>query len=427
MPKVTRRTIAQRASVEGIGLHSGTLGKVRLLPGAPGAGITFVRKDVSGAAPVLATVDAVRDTDRGTTLGPDGQDIRGVEHVCAAVHALALDDLQVEVDGPELPIGDGSAAPYFDALTTAGIVEQEGPPPTSWRVAAAMTVREGEARYLVGPAPELRLTVTIEWPHPLIGRQSGCFDITADAFHAELAQARTFGFVAERDALRARGLAQGASAETTIALTDAGLAAGALRWPDEFVRHKAVDLLGDLVLTGGRVTADIVAFRPSHAGNVALARALRRFAAPAAPAIIGMDRILGTLPHRYPMLLIDRIIEVQGRERIVGIKNVTVNEPFFQGHFPDHPVMPGVLIVEAMAQAGGMLLMEAVDDPASKVVYFLSLDGVKFRRAVVPGDQLRFELEMLQFRGRNCRMRGVAYVDGERVAEAEMAARIIDR
>ena len=143
--------------------------------------------------------------------------------------------------------------------------------------------------------------------------------------------------------------------------------------------------------------------------------------------MLGIQEILGTLPHRYPMLLVDRVLEVQGAERIVAIKNVTFNEPFFQGHFPDHAVMPGVLVIEAMAQAGGMLLMGAVENPETKVVYFLSLDGVKFRRPVVPGDQLRFELEMLQFRGRNCRMRGVAYVDGERVAEAEMAARIIDR
>ncbi len=427
MPTPNRRTIAQPSSVEGIGLHTGAPGTARLLPGAPGDGLTFVRKDVQGATPIRATVEAVRETDRGTVLGPEGQDVRTIEHLCAAAHALSLDDLRVEVHGPELPIGDGSASAYVDALTSAGIAEHSGPPPTVWSVQSAITVREGDARYVLGPASELRLTVTVEWPHPLIGRQSGCFDITAETFRAELAAARTFGFVAELDGLHERGLARGATADTTIALTETGLAAGALRWPDEFVRHKAVDLLGDLVLTGGRVVADVVAFRPSHAGNVAVARVLRRLAAPATPPVIGIDRILGTLPHRYPMLLIDRIIEVQGRERIVGIKNVTINEPFFQGHFPGHPVMPGVLIVEAMAQAGGMLLMEAVDDPETKVVYFLSLDGVKFRRPVVPGDQLRFDLEMLQFRGRNCRMRGVAYVDGERVAEAEMAARIVDR
>jgi UDP-3-O-[3-hydroxymyristoyl] N-acetylglucosamine deacetylase/3-hydroxyacyl-[acyl-carrier-protein] dehydratase len=297
-----------------------------------------------------------------------------------------------------------------------------------WRVSAPLTIREGDAHYVIAPAAAARLTVTIEWPHPLIGRQSGCYEPTADAFGAELARARTFGFVAERDSLHARGLALGASAENTILLTGTGLADGStLRWPDEFVRHKAVDLLGDLALAGGRLEADITAFRPSHTGNVAVARTIRRVASLAGAPALGIEQILGTLPHRYPLLLVDRIVEVHGRERIVGIKNVTFNEPFFQGHFPGHPVMPGVLIIEAMAQTGGMLLMGAVDDPETKVVYFMSLDHVKFRRPVVPGDQLRFELDVLQFRGRNCRMRGVAYVDGQPVAEAEMAARLIDR
>lgn len=386
-----------------------------------------MRTDVGASTPIAALVDAVRETDRATTIGADGTDVRSIEHLCAAAYALGIDDLRIEVDGAELPIGDGSAAAYVDALTSAGTSDHDGSPPVVWGVHAPLTVREGSAEYVIAPAAAFRVTVTVEWPHPLIGRQSKCFDVTADTFRTELAGARTFGFVTELEALRARGLARGASPETTIALTEAGLATGSLRWPDEFVRHKVVDLLGDLALTGGRIAADIIAFRPSHAGNAAVARALRRLATPAPPPTLGIDAILKTLPHRYPMLLVDRIIEVRGRERIVGLKNVTVNEPFFQGHFPDHPVMPGVLIIEAMAQAGGMLLMGAVDDPASKVVYFMSMDGVKFRRPVVPGDQLRLELDMLQFRGRNCRMRGVAYVDGERVAEAEMAARIIDR
>jgi UDP-3-O-[3-hydroxymyristoyl] N-acetylglucosamine deacetylase/3-hydroxyacyl-[acyl-carrier-protein] dehydratase len=383
--------------------------------------------DIAGAPPVRAVVDAVSSVERGTTLGVDPHTVRTAEHLLAAAYALGLDDLTVEVEGPELPIGDGSAQPYLDALAAAGIAEQVGPPPTVWAVRNPLTVREGDALYVLAPADGLRITVTIEWPHPLIGRQSRSVDITSETFRDELARARTFGFVADHEALRGRGLALGASADTTVALTETGLAAGALRWPDEFARHKALDLVGDLALTGGRVAAEVIAFRPSHAGNVAVARALWRLAGPGGPPVMGIEEILGVLPHRYPMLLVDRIIEIQGRERIVGIKNVTFNEPFFQGHFPGHPVMPGVLIIEALAQAGGMLLMGAVENPQDKVVYFMSLDEVKFRRPVVPGDQLRFELEMLQFRGRNCRMRGVAYVDGEKVAEAEMAARIIDR
>ncbi|MGD8727300.1 MAG: 3-hydroxyacyl-ACP dehydratase FabZ, partial [Gemmatimonadales bacterium] len=224
-----------------------------------------------------------------------------------------------------------------------------------------------------------------------------------------------------------RGLIQGASPDNVLVLTADGLSSGALRWPDEFVRHKAVDLLGDLTLLAGRLEADITAFRPSHAGNVALARVLQRVTHRTAPAIMGIQEILGVLPHRYPFLLVDRIVEVEAGKRIVGIKNVTMNEPHFTGHFPDHPVMPGVLIIEAMAQAGGLLLLDQVEDSEGKIVYFMSIDGVKFRKPVVPGDQLRLELEMVKFRGKTCRMKGVAYVDGQPVSEAEMMAAIVDR
>jgi UDP-3-O-[3-hydroxymyristoyl] N-acetylglucosamine deacetylase/3-hydroxyacyl-[acyl-carrier-protein] dehydratase len=188
-----------------------------------------------------------------------------------------------------------------------------------------------------------------------------------------------------------------------------------------------VDILGDLALLGGRFKGEIVAHRPSHRGNLALVRAMQRVHGMRVPPVMGIQEILGVIPHRYPMLLVDRIVEMEPGKRVVGVKNVTVNEPFFQGHFPDHPIMPGVLIIEAMGQVGGMLLMGAFDDPQDKVVYFMAIDSVKFRRPVVPGDQIRFELEMLHFRGRNCRMRGVGYVDGQPAAEAEMLARVVDK
>jgi UDP-3-O-[3-hydroxymyristoyl] N-acetylglucosamine deacetylase/3-hydroxyacyl-[acyl-carrier-protein] dehydratase len=201
-----------------------------------------------------------------------------------------------------------------------------------------------------------------------------------------------------------------------------------LRFPDEFVRHKVGDLIGDISLLGARVQGHIIADRPSHAGNLELARALRESARQDnVRPIVDIQKIMQYLPHRYPMLLVDRVIEFEAGKRIVGLKNVTINEPFFQGHYPGHPIMPGVLIIEAMAQVGGLLLMDAIENPEDKVVYFMSLDNVKWRRPVTPGDQIRFELEMLQFRRHVCRMRGVGIVDGQVVAEAEMMARIVDR
>jgi UDP-3-O-[3-hydroxymyristoyl] N-acetylglucosamine deacetylase / 3-hydroxyacyl-[acyl-carrier-protein] dehydratase len=421
-----RRSIARPIELSGTGLHTGAKTTLTFRPGDAGQGIQFRRVDQPGAPTIPARHDQVTAVERRVVLGTGETSVATVEHVLAAVAAHALDDLVIELNGPEPPNGDGSAKPFFDALAQAGSTTPAGAP-AEIRLTAPLTVREGDARYVVAPSEALRLTVTIEWPHPLIGRQSGCYDITTEQFATDLAAARTFGFLAEGDALKQKGLAKGASAEAAILLSATGVTGTTLRWPDEFVRHKAVDLLGDLALLGGALRADVVAFRPSHQGNLTLVRALARLGALTAPPVMGIEQILGVLPHRYPMLLVDRIVEVVGRERIVGIKNVTFNEAFFQGHFPGHPVMPGVLIVEAMAQVGGLLLMGAVEQPENKIVYFMSMDEVKFRRLIVPGDQIRFELEMLQFRGRTCRMRGLAYVDGQVAAEAELMARVVER
>jgi UDP-3-O-[3-hydroxymyristoyl] N-acetylglucosamine deacetylase/3-hydroxyacyl-[acyl-carrier-protein] dehydratase len=424
---MARRTLAQAACVRGIGLHSGTFVSAVCQTAPPGQGIVFRRTDLPGNPVIPARLGEVQSTERRTALGRGDAAVQTVEHVLAVAAALQLDDLTIDLDGPEAPIGDGSFAPYWSALDQAGIKEQEGEPVT-YRVTAASELTEGDSSYVVAPAKSLRLTTTIEWNHPLIGKQTGSYDITPAGFARELAPARTFGFLREAEALRARGLALGAAVESTLILSEHGLVGGGeLRWPDEFVRHKAGDILGDLALIGGRVQAHIVATRPSHQGNIALARWLTRTGQRHGGAVMDIGRILDVIPHRYPFLLVDRIIEVEGTRRIVGIKNVTINEPFFQGHFPGHPIMPGVLIIEAMAQVGGMLLLGTIEDPDQKVVYFMSLDNVKFRRPVLPGDQLRCELEMLQNRGRTCRMKGMAYVDGQVVAEAEMMARVVDR
>jgi UDP-3-O-[3-hydroxymyristoyl] N-acetylglucosamine deacetylase/3-hydroxyacyl-[acyl-carrier-protein] dehydratase len=422
----TRRTIAREVQVEGTGLHTGATVTATFRPAASGAGLLFRRTDLQGTPVIPARLGSVRETDRRVVLAHGEASVSTVEHVLAACVGLGIDDLSIDVDGPEVPTGDGSARPFVDALHAAGVADQEGSP-TRIGVKAPFTVQSGGARYLIAPAGVLRLTLTIEWSHAAIGRQSGMFEVEPESFERDLAPARTFGFLTEADALRERGLSRGASESNVIVLSNEGVVGNTLRWPDEFVRHKALDLLGDLALLGGRLEADIVALRPSHAENVRFARAIERTADPKTPPTMGIEDILGVLPHRYPFLLVDRIVHIEPGRRIVGIKNVTMNEPFFPGHFPGHPVMPGVLIVEAMAQTGGLLLLGQVDDAEDKIVYFMSIDQVKFRKPVIPGDQLRFELEMLKFRGKTCRMGGVAYVDGQPVAEAEMMAAIVDR
>ena len=431
MAPIARRSIANKAVVRGTGLHTGAVTEATFLPAAAGRGIVFRRTDLGGTPEVAARLTEVEAVERRTAIGRGEATIHTVEHLLAAVAAHQIDDLTIELTGPEPPILDGSVLPYFEALATAGPTDVGGEAAVL-SVQAPFTVTEGDSAYIVAPAKALRLTVTIEWPHPLIGRQTGTYDLTAAAFAAELAPARTFGFTSEVAQLQAKGLIKGASADNAIVLDERGIAnGGQLRWPDEFVRHKAADIVGDLALTGARVRAHVVATRPSHGGNVALARALARAGkrTGGGEPVMDISKIMNYLPHRYPFLLVDRILEVEDNKRIVGLKNVTINEPFFQGHFPGHPIMPGVLIIEAMAQVGGMLLMSHFEGQNidNKVVYFMSLDNVKFRRPVVPGDQIRFELEMLQFRGKTCKMKGAGYVDGQIVAEAEMMAMVTDK
>ncbi len=421
-----RRTIAAPAEVSGVGLHTGARTRVSVLPGTSGAGVRFRRTDLDSRPEIPARVNEVEATERRTAIGHGDTTIHTVEHLLAAVLVLELDDLMIELDGPEPPILDGSFAPYLSLLEGAGIQAQEGDP-VSYRISTPFTVTEGDSSYVVSPSAGLKLTTTIEWDHPLIGRQSGSWDITLEGFRRDLAAARTFGFTHEVEALRSRGLLKGASTESAVVLNDVEVLGSPLRWPDEFVRHKAGDILGDLALVGGRVQGHVIANRPSHQGNVAVARAINRRAERSGGTMLDINRILEVIPHRYPIIMVDRILELEPRRRVVGIKNVTMNEPFFQGHFPGHPVMPGVLIIEAMAQSGGMLLMDELGTPEEKVVYFMALDNVKFRRPVHPGDQLRLEVEMIQFRGRTARLKGLALVDGQVVAEAEMLARVMER
>ncbi|CAN5664991.1 bifunctional UDP-3-O-[3-hydroxymyristoyl] N-acetylglucosamine deacetylase/3-hydroxyacyl-ACP dehydratase [soil metagenome] len=429
MSKPRQRTVASPAEMEGVGLHTGESVRLRVLPAPPGSGIRFHRTDLEGAGPVRARVENVVSTDRGTVLASGDVQVHTVEHLLSAVVGLQIDNLVIELDGPEAPATDGSASPFVETLLSAGSEAQDAPA-TVLEVKEAFSVTEGTASFVVAPASEYRVSTTIEFDHPLIGRQFCSFPIDPETFPRELASARTFGFLREVDGLRERGLARGGTRQNAIVLTESGLLDGCeLRFTDEFVRHKTLDLVGDLALVGARLCAHVVAERPGHRANVELARELlARSERQAQPRpILSIQQILQYLPHRYPFLLVDRVVEYEERKRIVGLKNVTINEPFFVGHFPGHPIMPGVLIIEAMAQVGGLLVMDSVENPEDKIVYFMSLNNVKWRRPVTPGDQIRFEVEVLQIRGQTSRMRGVGLVEGQVVAEAEMMARVVDR
>lgn len=424
-----QQTIAGEASLEGTGLHTGASTRLRFLPAAAGTGVIFRRTDLPDAPEVPATLDSVASTDRSTTLAVGDAEIATVEHLMAAVAASGLDNLLIEIDSDEVPIGDGSFAPFFELFQSTGMQQQGEPARVLQLQEPVRASGPAGSSYVAVPDDGYRIATTIEFDHPLIQRQFGAYDIGAAEFGAELSGARTFGFMKDAESLRARGLVRGVSLDNAVILDETGVASGALRWPDEFVRHKTGDVLGDLALLGRRLQAQVIATRPSHAGNVALARAIAQSAtriANGAP-IVDINKIMQHLPHRYPMLLVDRVIEFEAGKRIVGIKNVTINEPFFQGHYPGHPIMPGVLIIEAMAQVGGLLIMDTIENIEDKVVYFMSMDGVKWRRPVTPGDQIRFEVEMLQVRRQVCRMRGIGYVDGQIAAEASFMAAIMDR
>jgi UDP-3-O-[3-hydroxymyristoyl] N-acetylglucosamine deacetylase/3-hydroxyacyl-[acyl-carrier-protein] dehydratase len=449
-----RRTITQPVTLSGVGLHLGEACELTFVPAPSGTGIAFRRLDIDGKPIVPAQVAQVTASERRTQIGHGEAAIHTVEHVLSAASALSVDDLYIDMTGPEPPIMDGSSAPFYDALVAAGLIDGEGEA-EYLLLNEPVRIIDGASVYEAYPADELSLDVTIDFPHPCVGKQRCEYVVTSETYRTELAPARTFGFVQEVEALRAKGLIKGASTQNAVVLDDSGVVETTLRWNDEFVRHKAMDCVGDLALAGARVKAKIIAVKPSHRGTVTLVREMVRTgvrtrngvraggAAPdtasaalspavpttrnGMPGMMSIEEIMKILPHRYPFLLVDRIVEIEENKRIVGIKNVTINEPFFQGHFPGHPIMPGVLIIEAMAQVGGMLLMGSVENPDEKVVYFIALDNVRWRRPVKPGDQIRFELEVVQIRGPVCKMRGVAKVEGDLVAEADMAAMVRDR
>ncbi len=461
-----QRTIKKRVSLSGIGLHTGVNTTISFIPAPINHGVTFVRTDQEDSPRIPADIEHVVDSQRGTTLGLNNVKVHTVEHVLAAVAGLQIDNLIIELSNIEPPAGDGSVMPFVKALLEAEIAEQDAPK-NYLEIDSPLSYSEKEKRIdiVVTPSDDLRITFLIDYENKALGTQyTSLVDLDRE-FVDEFASCRTFCFLSEVETLYDAGLIRGGGLDTAVVFVDHELTAERiqrlkdrfgqnqeffvkesgilndtkLRFPNEPVRHKAVDLLGDLFLIGVPIKGHILAARSGHAANVALARQIRMIyekkmltskygtGKTKGEYLLDINAIFKAMPHRYPMLLIDRIIDLEPRKRVVAIKNVTFNEPHFMGHFPQRPVMPGVLIVEAMAQAGGFMLLNAIEEPEKKLVYFLGIDGVRFRKPVIPGDQLRFEIEMMQFRPNSCRMGGKAYVDGKVVAEGTFLAAVVDR
>ncbi len=432
-----QRTIRGPVTIEGIGLHTGERGSMRFLAAPVDHGVRFVRTDLAGSPEVRVRPENAHfdpGAARRTILQQDGVQVHTMEHVLSAVAGLGLDNLRIEVTSMEVPEGhDGSAAPIANALLGAGIVEQDRPT-HHVKVTKAVSWSEGDVELCAVPHQGYRISFTIDYPGTIIGTQSITLDITPETFLSQIAPARTF--VLERDVagLRQAGWIKGGRIESAIVVGSSKvLNDEPLRFPDEFVRHKVLDLLGDLFILGGPLLGHVSAKRSGHHGHVAFVKRLKEtLPLPGrrpggSPEEWDTTAIMDLMPHRYPFLLVDRILSIEEGHRIEGLKNVTINEPFFQGHFPGQPTMPGVLILEAMAQVGGMLMLNSVDDPGNKLMYFLGIDGARFRRTVVPGDQLRFTLTLLSQKRRTMKMRGEAFVDGQLVAEAELLATVVDR
>jgi len=459
-----QRTVRTEISLSGIGLHTGNTCTMTFKPAPPDHGISFVRTDIGGQPSVIADIDHVVDISRGTTLQQGDARVHTVEHVLAAFAGLQIDNCIVELDANEPPVGDGSCKPFVDKLLEAGI-ENQDTDKLYLEIDTPMSYSEPErgVDLVVTPSDDLRITFMIDYRSPALGTQYTTLQSLESEFVDEFAPARTFCFLSEVEQLKKAGLIRGGSLDNAIIIYDSdqgqvevdrirralningdafvgktGIINDIpLRFHNEPVRHKTLDLLGDLFLIGAPIKGHILAARSGHKANVELARRMRelykkkriagRYPSKAKEAFFDINGILEIMPHRYPFLLIDRVLDLIPDKRVVAIKNVTINEPFFQGHFPGHPIMPGVLILEAMAQAGGILLLNAIPDPKTKVVYFMSIDNAKFRKPVLPGDQLRFELEMQAFRRNTCKMTGQAFVDDTVVASADLMAMVMDR
>ena len=458
-----QHTLSESISISGTGLHTGILVDMTLQPANPGFGIQFQRIDLPNQPLIKADCDLVTDTSRGTTLQVGDAKVSTVEHILAALVALGVDNLLIELNGPEIPIMDGSSAPFIEAIEKVGVLEQDA-------AKAWYSIDENIFHYdedkrvemVAMPALDYQITALIDFNSPVLGTQHAALKTIKD-FKSEISPCRTFCFLHELETLLEHDLIKGGDINNAIVVVDKPVTKEEmtrlakvfkrdkievksegylnnleLRFPNEPARHKLLDVVGDLALIGYPIKARIIANRPGHSSNVEFAKKIKQYIKknknikdvpvydPSATPVYTLEQIEKTLPHRHPFLLVDKIIELTDTS-IVGVKNVTFNEWFFPGHFPGNPVMPGVLQIEALAQTGGILCINAMPK-GDYDTYFLKINNCKFKQMVKPGDTMLLKLELMTpIRRGICEMRGTVYVNGKVATESELVAQVVKR
>ncbi|MCP4649349.1 MAG: UDP-3-O-[3-hydroxymyristoyl] N-acetylglucosamine deacetylase [PVC group bacterium] len=433
-----QKTITKAVELNGIGLHTGQKVNIKFKPAEENSGVEFVRIDLPEKPRIKAHMSNLIERPRRTSIGMYGVEIHTIEHVMAALVGLGIDNITIEMDAEELPGLDGSALPFLEILKNAGVKEQQSAR-IYFQPKEPLYMEEGDSSLMILPSNDFRVSYTMSYPHPLLQSQYASFGVDSDVFEQEIAPSRTFCLQQEAEELTLQGLGKGANYDNTVVVGAKEIVNNELRFDDEFVRHKICDLIGDLYLLGHPLKGHVVGIKSGHPLNIKLLKKIKNLHDRQTAAGIGayeedfkdtppldINEIQRILPHRYPFLLVDRIIKLEKDKYAVGIKNVSINENFFTGHFPGKPVMPGVLIIEAMAQVAGVLILSNRAN-LGKRAYFMSIDRVKFRRMVLPGDQLHIEVSVLKLKTRTGQVYARALVEDKLVSEAQLMFSLGDR